>query len=93
MAKIKELYSEQFKLILEKTVGKHTFTLELHARPDEDFKYVETYDYIISGPNWLSGYLKAQGYSEMEVFEYWEQVTITDANNAWEAYHERQAGA
>jgi hypothetical protein len=90
---MKEQYNEQFKIILTKTVNGQTFTLELHAIPNEDYSEVSGYDYIISGPNWLSGYLKAQGYNEMAIFEYFDQCTMQDVNDAWAAHYERSLNA
>lgn len=89
---MKDQYKEQFKIIITKIVNGQTFTLELHAIPNEDYTEVASYDYIIAGPNWLSGYLKAQGYNEMEVFEYFEQVTIQDVRDAWDAHYTRSTG-
>ena len=77
-----------YRNIAVKVVGKHEFVLQLQEITDMNGK-VEGYDYIISGPNWLSGFLKAQGMSEKEVFEYWDEVTIEDANDAWEEHYER----
>lgn len=93
---MKEYYQDRFKIILTKTINGKTFTLELHELLDpesyneQDKTYLSNgFDYIISGPNWLSGYLKAQGYNELEVFEYFEQVSMTDVSDAWASRNEK----
>lgn len=93
---MREYYQERFKMIAEKTIKGKLFTLELHERLDPDSYNEDTksflslgYDYIISGPNWLSGYLKAQGFNELEVFNYFDQVTMEDVSAAWEARNEK----
>jgi hypothetical protein len=89
-------FQERFKIILTKVVNGRTFTLELHERFNPDSYNEETrtfksegYDYIIAGPNWLSGYLKAQGYNEFEIFEYFDQVSSEDVRADWEARSEQ----
>jgi hypothetical protein len=82
-------FTNQFLTIATKTVGKHTFELQIQAIPCEDYKIVVDYDYIISGPNWLSGFLKKQGYNEFEIFEYWNSVTIQYVNDAHESASDR----
>jgi hypothetical protein len=93
---MKEYFQDRFKIILEKTVNGQRFTLELHELLDQDsFNKAdnsflsEGFDYIISGPNWLSGYLRKQGYNDFEIFEYFEEVTMQDVSAAWEYRHEQ----
>lgn len=88
---MEEVYTEQSKVILTKVVNGQIFTLELHAIPNDDYSKVESYDYIIAGPNWLSGYLKSQGYNERGIFEYFEQCTMQNINDDWDIHYEKRA--
>jgi len=85
--------NDWFKNIATKTVNGHKFVLQIQKVygyfNDEIFE--EGYDYIISGPNWLSGFLKAQGMNEQQIFEYFDEVTIEDVNSAWDSYHESKS--
>lgn len=93
---MKEYFQDRFKIILEKTINGQRFTLELHELLDQD-SYNEHdktflsagFDYVISGPNWLSGYLQKQGFSEFEIFEYFEKVSMQDVSDAWEYRNEQ----
>lgn len=77
------LNREYYRNIKVKTVGKSEFVLQLQAAPEGG------YDYIIAGPNWLSGRLKAQGFDEREIFEYFDEVTEQTVKDAWADYHEK----
>lgn len=81
---------EEGRLIKEKLVGKHSFKLWLVPIPDEDYEYVAGYDYVIEGPNWLSGNLKAQGYNEEEIFTYFDNCNMSDVSNAYEEASNRE---
>jgi hypothetical protein len=87
--------NDWFKNIATKTVNGHKFVLQIQKIYSHDTStgeiYEDGYDYIISGPNWLSGFLKAQGMNEQEIFEYWDQVTIEDVNDAWDSYYESRS--
>lgn len=76
-----------YRTIAVKEVNGSVFILQLQEDYDSNYE-VCGYDYIISGPNWLSGRLKAQGLDEREIFEYWDQVTVQDIKDAWESYYE-----
>lgn len=80
--------SSYFRTIHSKVVEGQEFLLQLQQTEGSDGEI--EYDYIISGPNWTSGFLKSQGYSEQEIFEYWDCVGPKDVNMRWEKYYERK---
>jgi hypothetical protein len=80
---------EEGRLIMQKTVGGHEFKLWLVAIPCDEYRFITGYDYMIDGPNWCSGHLKAHGYNEEEIFTYFDNCSIEDVKSAHEAANER----
>lgn len=79
-----------FRNLARKVVNGSEFVLQLQlVEADEFYGIEEHYDYIISGPNWLSGRLKAQGFDEREIFEYFDEVGEQTAKDDWADYYEK----
>ena len=79
-----------FRNLARKVVNGSEFVLQLQlVEADDHYGIKEHYDYVIAGPNWLSGRLKAQGINEREIFEYWDEVSYEDVKDDWAAFYER----
>jgi len=74
-------------LVKERKINKSVFYLML-------VETREGFDFVVSGPNWCSGQLRAHyGWSEQEITEYFEKSDLeADVNSSWEAHYERIIG-
>jgi len=83
-------FTEQSMVISTKNIGGNVFALIFLAIPDSNYEYVKSWDYVVTGPNWCSGHLKAlHGCKNEEILEYWDNTGMNDVRDAWDAHNSR----